>query len=266
MSLFDQRSFSLIPVRARRTILGLLLLATVLAAGWVGWLLATGARDALVDAGLELFRVAAVGAALWFFLLMGQQAQSRADLMALTSEVLTHDIPASIRAYAVHDLAKTRNGQPPSTADVDAQVSVTVQHAADTPHARYVIEWFGVRQQVHIQLNVRQVSLVYYFPPAMADALGRDFGDSTAGAKSAGWDLRFNGVQRDAHLPGTEFHAELAARRALADDFLHNPTERLFISNDIAAMTRAMMISWKRLDGSGPAAAGHEQAAAALPA
>ena len=237
----EQRTFNLIPARTRKVILALLVLAAVSSAVVIGVLVAHGARDSVVIAVVEIFRISAIAAALWFFFLMGQKAQSRGDLLGLTSQVLVDDIPASIRSYALLDQHRSR----PATAEAASPgVRIEVTHIPGSTHARYRIEWFGLVQDVHLQLNVKQASIIYFFPEAFRDAIEAQFEDLAAGPTGAGWVVTKGGVRRDARDPGGACFAELRARRMFAPDFLHDPSERLFVSNDIAAMTRSMA-NWR---------------------
>ena len=237
----EQRTFNLIPARTRKVILALLVRAAVASAVAIGVLVAYGARDSVVIAVVEIFRISAIAAALWFFFLMGQKAQSRGDLLGLTSQVLEDDIPASIRSYALLDQHRSRDA---TAGGAREDVRIEVTHVPGSTHARYRINWFGLVQDVHLQLNVRQVSIIYFFPEEFHDAIEAQFEDLAAGPRAAEWVVQKGGVRRDARDRGGACFAEFRARRKLAADFLHDPSERLFVSNDIAAMTRSMA-NWR---------------------
>jgi hypothetical protein len=70
--------------------------------------------------------------------------------------------------------------------------------------------------------------------------------DTISAATHSEWLMRVEGRRGQKHLLSDEVLVEMTGRRKLSDDFLHEPTERLFVTNDLAAMTRSIMISWDR--------------------
>jgi len=61
-----------------------------------------------------------------------------------------------------------------------------------------------------------------------------------------GWKVEYKGIQSQRHVHREDDFAELWLRQRLNADFLHESTEQLFVTNDLAAMTRAIMLSWSR--------------------
>ncbi len=248
MELLDQRSLSLIPRWVRWVVLALLLLATALSAAFALWLTLDHGSDSLAVAVLSIFKASAIGTALWFFFMIGQSAQSRADLLRRTSKILTVEIPASLRLYAQPDeieAERNRNSERHATPD---KADVRVDHAPGTVHARYTIRWPGINGAITLRahLNVKVLSVVYFFPTADVQALKSAFEGTLAASRNMGWVDEYTGVQNQRHVHCADEFTELWLRTKLSSDFLHEPTEILFVTNDLAAMTRSIIISWSR--------------------
>ena len=251
MEFLDQRALALVPNRVRWVVLGLLLTATAASAGCAIWLVEARGSDALTVALLSVFRAAAIGTALWFFFMIGQRAQSRADLLRRTSEILTHEIPSSLKLYGKLDESELRNNRMRGSRiapDGPDQVEVEVRHVPGTVHARYTIRWPGVEGALALSahLNVKVISLVYFFPSGEFRKLEAAFADIIAAANHSDWTMRVEGVRSQRFVGNDQVFAEMTGRRKLSPDFLHEPTERLFVTNDLAAMTRGIMIAWHR--------------------
>jgi hypothetical protein len=54
------------------------------------------------------------------------------------------------------------------------------------------------------------------------------------------------GRHRSGQVGESISYCELAALRNLTEDFIHDPAERLFITNDLAAMTRNVALNLSR--------------------
>jgi hypothetical protein len=165
MDIFDQRSLALIPQPIRWVVLAFLALATLLSAGFAIWLTVAHGSDSLAVALLSIFKASAIGTALWFFFLIGQRAQSRADLLRRTSRILTDQIPASLHIYGKPDELEGVRNRGATPDDKPGRVDVEVDHAPGTVHARYIITWPGLRDrlQLRVHLNVKVLSVVYFF-------------------------------------------------------------------------------------------------------
>lgn len=249
MEIFDQRSLALIPRWARLTVMAFLALATVLSAAAALWLALTHGSDTLAVALLSIFKASAIGCALWFFFLMGQRAQGRADLLRQTSRILSEEIPASLHIYGRPDEIKlAQNGQHMAKGIPNA-VDVAVDHTPGTVHASYAIKWPGLAPTLKAKahLNVRVLSVVYGFPGTDLATLETALAGTLAASANMDWKEEYRGFRRGGD--GNADGVELWLRMRLSPDFLHEPTEQLFVTNDFAAMTRAIMFGWGRHGG-----------------
>lgn len=248
MDIFDQRSLALIPQPIRWVVLAFLALATLLSAGFAIWLTVAHGSDSLAVALLSIFKASAIGTALWFFFLIGQRAQSRADLLRRTSRILTDQIPASLHIYGKPDELEGVRNRGATPDDKPGRVDVEVDHAPGTVHARYIITWPGLRDrlQLRVHLNVKVLSVVYFFPSGDLGRLEKTFEGTLTASRNMGWKVEYKGIQSQRHVHREDDFAELWLRQRLSADFLHESTEQLFVTNDLAAMTRAIMLSWSR--------------------
>ncbi|TAN06711.1 MAG: hypothetical protein EPN38_07580 [Rhodanobacteraceae bacterium] len=250
MDILDQRALALIPRWARWTVMGFLAAATLVSAGAALWLALTHGSDTLAVALLSIFKASAIGCALWFFFLMGQRAQSRHDLLRRTSAILAQDIPDSLNLYGIPDAIRT-HGRVPAVDGKALAVTVDTQHAPGTVHARYIVKWPGMAGalELRVHLNVKVLSVVYVFPGTEPSQLDTALKGALSASANMDWKEEFRGLQSPAAGTGAGACTELWLRMKLSPDFLHEPTEQLFVTNDLAAMTRAIVTSWNRRPG-----------------
>lgn len=266
MELFDQHSLTLIPQRIRIAVMIALVVATLAAAAAAIWLVLRDANPQLVTMVVSLFQAVAVATALWFFFLVGQKAQSRDDLLKLTGHILEHEIPDSLAAYARIDFEKCRLADAGASnrghgvaAPMGDSFRIADDHVAGTTRVNYTIARWPLPDapagdlalRLHVHLNVRKLDIVYSFPVSdgeQADALAALL---QGGSDVSGWTIdaaRLEPVAGDGPR-----RASIVGRLVLKDDFLHDTTERLFVANDLAAMTQYLVYHLVRACGT-PAA------------
>ncbi len=246
MSFFDQRSLSLIPRRTRKWVLAVLLATTAGSLALAVSLALRGVSDPLVSVTLTTFQTSAFATAFWLVFMIGQKAQSREDLLGQISEVLLVELPSSIRSYSMQEpklevIGGRHRQAPPSNIS-----EFKIAHARGTTTAVYEMTWFMQPIRMYIQMNVTRISVVYMLPESTNARFSEMFSSTIIGAKSAGWDVHEYGVQKSHYWNEEASFAELAALRMMNDEFLHDPIQRLFITNDIAAMTLSVAVSWHR--------------------
>lgn len=254
MDILDQRSLALIPQPIRWIVLAFLALATLLSAGFAIWLTVAHGSDALAVALLSIFKASAIGTALWFFFLIGQRAQSRGDLLKLTGHILKSEIPASIESYATIDFMKAaanaRANRVPTRAELHEDYALADNYVSGTTRVDYMItRWPGsagtghdIDLKLHVHLNVRKVDIVYYFASPNEARAGDIVARLIIGAREAKWSFGDTKTELDTtHTMPECYRTSVMASLTLEHDFLHDTTERLFIANDIAAMTQYLV-------------------------
>lgn len=258
MDIFDQRSLSRVPIKARRRILLLLALVMMITAAIVVSLAIAGVAEAIVLVFVEILKVLALALVIWSFFLLVQKARSRDDLLRSISVILEQEIPLSFHSYAKiipsfkSDISSsvTSNAESSNaTAKADSELKgIDVAHLPGTTQARYRFEWFGQALTVYVQLNVKRISVIYYLPESFEAEVDSVFSATCIGARSAGWQMENYGKHRSDRIGENISYCELAALRDLGDDFIHDPAERLFITNDLAAMTRNVALNLSRAE------------------
>jgi hypothetical protein len=121
--------------------------------------------------------------------------------------------------------------------------SVRVRFAYVPEHAcRYLIEFSGgVLLRLEIELNVRKVSLVFYFDEGDFHGVEKSIEHTLAGAEKEGY-IR-NGVSIFKEWDGVPYRC-LVLYKALAPDFLWNSAEKLYFAQDLQAMLNSLV--WER--------------------
>ncbi|MEO8777749.1 MAG: hypothetical protein ABI389_03675 [Rhodanobacter sp.] len=256
MDIFDQRSLSRVPIRVRRQILFLLSLVVLVTVAVVVYLAVAGVRETVISVFIEILRVLIIALAVWSFFLLVQKARSRDDLLASISEILEQEVPSGFRSYAKRappfsSLVGSRKAVQKLSLGVDpddhSELSdIQIAHEAGTTQARYRFEWFGQTLTVYVQLNVKRMSVIYYLPEGILTSVDSMFSATCIGAQSAGWSMVNYGRHRSDLVGENVSYCELAALRDLTEDFIHDPAERLFITNDLAAMTRNVALTLSR--------------------
>lgn len=250
MELLDQHSLTLIPQRVRIAVMVALVAATLVFASVAVWLVVKGSESTLVSTVLSLFKAVAIATVLWFFFMLGQKAQSRDDLLKLTGHILKSEIPQSIAAYASIDfIVKSGDGKglgehrrvDPSA--MDQHYSLVDNYVPGTTRVDFTIARWpypGLERLdllLHVHLNVRKVDIVYKFP--LAHGQGVKLAQQIrTGAEESDWTI--DELEEMSSVAGSR-RVEIRGRLKLTPDFLHNSTERLFVANDIAAMTQFLV-------------------------
>lgn len=205
-----------------------------------------GVSDTLVSVTLTTFQTSAFATAFWLVFMIGQKAQSREDLLGQISEVLLVELPSSIHSYAMQqpelEVIGGRHRQTPPSSITEFKIA----HARGSTTAVYEMTWLAQPVRMYIQMNVTRISVVYMLPEFTHTNFSEMFASTIIGAKSAGWEVHEYGVQKSHYWGEQASFAELAALRLMDDEFLHDPIQRLFITNDIAAMTQSVAVSWHR--------------------
>jgi len=168
------------------------------------------------------------------------------------------DIRRRIDHFLIAPMAESLRGleyAAPSPGDttttiVDAaQANVLVSHVLGNAEATYLIDAFGERLTIQIQLNVYRLVVVYRIPlPASLDstAIKPRFARWEAGANHAGWRIGW----RDAIDPENfeKRRTEIYCYAMLPQDFLNAGQHQLYWMNDIVQMTRAFFLEARRID------------------
>lgn len=129
----------------------------------------------------------------------------------------------------------------------ELRVNVQVDHVRGTSNAYYYIEAFDTKIMMRITLNSYRF-IVLYFAHSPEGTRDEDFRNALnivlSGAENVGFDTRL--TQNPARWDSETILHEAYFFKEVSKDFLFNSTERLFWSQDIATMTRSVMLQLKR--------------------
>ncbi|MBL6650739.1 MAG: hypothetical protein ISP49_04040 [Reyranella sp.] len=124
------------------------------------------------------------------------------------------------------------------------RTAVRIAHLSGAPEARYLVHGLGSRLELHVQLNVYRLAVVYRIP-AQRDldsaALQTRFARWTAGAAGAGWTIGWREAC-DEVLPAIE----VLCRAGRPIDFLQDERHQLYWITELVQMTRAFLLEARR--------------------
>jgi hypothetical protein len=125
------------------------------------------------------------------------------------------------------------------------RTAVRIAHVSGTPEARYLVHGFGSRFELHVQLNVYRLAVVYRIP-AQRDldsmALQARFARWASGAADEGWTIGWREASDEAP------HAiEVFCRAGLPIDFLQDERHQLYWITELVQMTRAFLLEARRV-------------------
>lgn len=193
----------------------------------------------------DFAKYAYVGLGIWCFFLLRTRSLSTDELLRRTSDFLTREIPRSLRMVAVREATFGQRG------DLQAEtlVKVRTMHVTGATDCMYEVSFATSDSKYHlyIQLNVHRLVVIYFLNSMLAPTWEEVFKNTVTGARNAGWEVSPYGVKRSDWLSPDIAYLEVACMRTLKDNFLFDLSEQLFISNDIGAMTRSMVIEHDRL-------------------
>ena len=205
----------------------------------------------IVSAGISLAQTSATAVGFLVVLFFSRFSANLSDLREKSDRFFMEDIPAS---FATIDYEMEEPSSLPSP-DLRARgrAKVLTGFVRGTNLARYRVEALGKVQKMGIMMNINRVVVTYEFEPGLRfrdeDVLAV-FEHATGGAAESGYTISWRLMGEDHY---GQARVELRAARNLDDEFLLNPVQKLFICNDIAIMTRAVIACTKAADELEPA-------------
>lgn len=207
----------------------------------VGYLLLNNPSglENIVTAGISLAQTCATAVGFLVVIFFSRFSANLDDLRQKSDRLFETDLPAS---FALIDYEMAEPSKLPSS-DLarNGRTEVLTGFVRGTNLAKYRIGAHGTSQDLGVMMNVRRLVVSYQFGPDFkydSEAVKAVFAYVIAGAEHSGYQMQWTPMAKDHY---GEVRVELRAMRNLDEDFLVNPILKLFICNDLAIMTRAVM-------------------------
>jgi hypothetical protein len=226
------------PAKIFITILALLIFS--ISIGIVAYSLLYKADIGIVSTALTLAQTCAAGLSIIALIFFTKFSVSLEDLRDRTSRFLVVEIPQALQIVE-HDEGDfepiDKLYKPAATL---SKVKMLIRHRKGGHDCQYQLHAYGKVQRIYVQTNVKRMVVSYYLnAESVEDPIIRERLDYViSAAETAGYTAEYKKVHDTADKTVT---VQLRLFRSLPDEFLMSPSERLYIANDLASMTRALV-------------------------
>lgn len=236
-----------LPVFVKRTIVALLAISLLVSLGLLILSLMQGAAGAQhLELSLSLFKFSATGAALAVVAFYSAKSIGTGQLLAHTTAFLIDEMPRAFKAALLTSSLNEADWSVTRQIDDVATAVVKTDHVRGTASAAYALEALGSRMQLRVTLNAFRIVVLYYIPfkgGASEKSVTKAIELVRVGAESAGYTSK---VATNPALDGKTLFIEVYFYRTGEQDLLLDTSARLFWSQDIAVMTKSMMLQLQR--------------------
>lgn len=229
-----------IPRRAKIAITVLAVVIFAISVSIVVFSLLTKADVGLVTTSLTLAQTCAAGLSVIALIFYTKFSVSVAFLKERTASYLVQEIPDAMRiiAYDEDGFRELTSHYEPKP--VSSNTKIFIQYNEGNHYCQYRVLAYGIDQRIYVQVNVKRMVVSYFLDSkAVEDAeikLRLDY--VVKAAEAAGYTYKYEQVHDSADRSVT---TQLRLFRSLQDEFLMNSGERLYVANDLASMTRALI-------------------------
>ena len=199
----------------------------------------------LLSSAISLFQFVSTGSALSVIAFFSTKNIGTAELLAQTSRFLVDEMPAALRSSLIlRPLQEDKWSITDSLGDV-AKAVVNTDHVLGTPSATYAVQAFGAKIKFRITLNAFRFVVLYYIPRLnhSPEDLEKILDMVTLGAKTVGYTHR---ITTNVSIENQTPWVEVYFYKTTDKDLLLDSSSRLFWSQDIAVMTKSMLIQLQR--------------------
>ena len=233
--------------RVKITLLCTLLLGVISSLCLVAYGLAQGAEGEMYfSSGVSMLQFAVTGFALTLVALFSTKTVGTDELMKQTTLFLTKEMPRAFKgAILVGSLDESTWSTEKVIGD-ESQVEVKVDHVKGSPSATYSVRWRGSTIKMRITLNAFRFVVLYYVPKTddmSQSQVSEAIEMVTSGAETVGYSSK---LATNLEIDGTEQFVEIYFFKTVDRDLLLDTSARLFWSQDIAVMTKSMLIQLGR--------------------
>ena len=225
-----------IPLRAKVIITTVAVLFFLASITIVLFLLVTRVDAGLVTTGLTLAQTCAAGLGVIALVFYTKFSVNVDFLKNKTETFILKELPEAMRIIEYqednfHNLDSNFFPKP-----IVATAKIAIKYDKGNHYCQYRVSAYGIDQRIYLQINVKRL-VVSYFIDAGVDIQNR-LEYVVRAAETAGYTYKYESVHDSA---SGCVSAQLRMFRTLPDDFLVNAGERLYVANDFASMTRAMI-------------------------
>ncbi|TZG36189.1 hypothetical protein [Agrobacterium sp. B1(2019)] len=226
-----------IPRRAKIVITVLAIFFFLLSIAVVLVLLNEKADAGVVTTGLTLAQTCAAGLGVIAIVFYTRFNVNVSFLKKRTEDFLIREIPDALRIVDYKDnlFTELTRSYRPNPLVTKTRIMASYDHG--NHYCQYRVLAYGVEQKIYVQVNVKRF-VVSYFLDAGPASIQHRLTYVVGAAEAAGYSYKYEDVHDTAH---GSVSAQLRLFKTLPDDFLVNASERLFLANDFASMTRALI-------------------------
>jgi hypothetical protein len=199
-----------------------------------------------LEMAVSLFQFSATGAALAIVAFYSSKSIGTLQLLAHTSVFLTDEMPRAFKASLLASSLNEADWSISRQIDDIATAFVKIDHVRGTPSATYALEALGSRIQLRVTLNAFRFVVLYYIPrtgDVSQESVSTAIELVRVGAESAGYTCK---VATNPASDRQTLFVEVYFYRTAEQDLLLDTSARLFWSQDIAVMTKSMMLQLQR--------------------
>ena len=238
-----------LPIFVKRTIVALLVLGLVASVGLLISSFVQGSAGApRLEMSLSLFKFSATGAALALVAFYSAKSIGTGQLLIHTTAFLTDEMPRAFKAALFTGSLNEADWSTTRQIDDVATAVVKTDHVRGTPSATYAVEAFGSRVQLRVTLNAFRFVVLYYVPcqaGVSEKSVAKAIELVRVGAESVGYTCK---IATNPALDRKTLFVEVYFYRTAEQDLLLDTSARLFWSQDIAVMTKSMLLQLQRHD------------------
>lgn len=199
----------------------------------------------LLAQAISLFQFVATGLALALIAFFSTKNISTAELLLQTSHFLVDEMPKAFRSSLI---VRSMHEQAWSVSQTVDEVSTTVvktDHVQGSASAAYLVEAFGSKIKLRITLNAFRFVVLYYIPlhKHTVQDVEKAIDLVLEGATTVDYKYR---IATNTSLEGSGSLIEIYFYRTTEKDLLLDSSSRLFWSQDIAVMTKSMVLQLQR--------------------
>jgi hypothetical protein len=229
-----------IPRRAKVIITVLAFFIFLLSISVVLFSLLTGVDASLVTTALTLAQTCAAGLSVIALIFYTKFSAGVAFLKERTATYLMKEIPEALRIVDCDEDDFRELDASYSAKPVSSRTRILIKYDDGNHYCQYRVLAYGLDQRLYVQVNVKRMVVSYFLAIGSMDdeEIRKRLEYVVKAAETAGYTYKYEHVHDSADRSVT---VQLRLFRSLPDEFLVNAGERLYIANDLASMTRALI-------------------------